>query len=201
MSTSWNLDGYYVMGCNCDYGCPCNFNARPTPGHCEGVMGFTVEKGSYEDVDLSGTSALAMVWWPAAIHEGNGRAIIFVDDSQGKDQAEALGKIIAGEAGGPMGIFRNTWSKIEGPHATKVKTTVNGKDSSISVEGVGKIVFDSIKNPVTGAEAFPRVALPQGLLTNELEQFTTKEFAFVSGDMSVSFPGRTAQVARIAWSD
>ncbi|MBW3590214.1 MAG: DUF1326 domain-containing protein [Actinobacteria bacterium] len=200
MATTWNLDGYYVMGCNCDYGCPCNFNARPSPGHCEGVMGFTVEKGDYEGVDISGISALAMVWWPAAIHEGNGRTIIFVDDSKGKDKAEALGKIIAGEAGGPMAIFRNTWSKIEGPHATKVKATVNGKDSSISVEGVGGLAFDSIKNPVTGAEGFPRVVLPQGLLTNELEQFTTKEFSFESGDMSVSFPGKTAQVAKIAWS-
>lgn len=188
------------MGCNCDYGCPCNFNARPTAGHCEGIMGFAVDKGSYEGVDIGRTSAVAMVWWPAAIHEGDGRAVIFVDDSGGKEKAEALGKIISGEVGGPMSTFRGTWARIEGPHATKVKTTVNGKDSSISVEGVGSIAFDSIKNPVTGAEGFPRVVLPQGLMTNELEEFTTKEFAFSSGDLSISFPGKTAQVAKIAWS-
>jgi len=163
-------------------------------------MGFVVEKGSFGDVDISGTSALAMVWWPAAIHEGDGRAILFVDNSSGEEKADALGKIISGESGGPMGIFRNTWAKIEGPHKTKFETTVNGKDTSISIEGVGTLVFDSIKNPVSGLEAFPRVVLPQGLLSNELEQFTTKEFAFESSDMSVSFPGKTAQVAKISWS-
>lgn len=99
-----------------------------------------------------------------------------------------------------MGIFRNTFATIEGTHLAKVTIDVNGKDSSISVEGVGSIAFDSIKNPVTGLEAFPRVVLPEGLLSNELEQFTSKEFAFESGDMKVSFPGKTAQVAKIAWS-
>lgn len=62
----------------------------------------------------------------------------------------------------------------------KVTANLNGQDSSISVEGVGSIAFDTIKNPVTGKEAFPRVVLPQ-LLSNELEQFTTKGFAFESG--------------------
>lgn len=200
MAETWNLDGYYVMGCNCDYGCPCNFNARPTTGNCEGLMGLVVEKGSYGDIDISGTAGAAMVWWPAAIHEGNGRTIIFVDESSGKEKGEALGKILSGEAGGPMGIFRNTWANIEGPHLAKVTANVAGQDSSISVEGVGSIAFDSIKNPVTGLEAFPSVVLPQGLLANALEQFTTKEFSFESGDMKVAFPGKTAQVAKIAWS-
>ncbi|MEO7804262.1 MAG: DUF1326 domain-containing protein, partial [Actinomycetota bacterium] len=133
MTDSWNLEGHYVMGCNCDYGCPCNFNAKPTAGHCEGVMGFVVETGSFGDVDISGANGLAMVWWPGAIHEGNGRAILFVDDSEGKEKAEALGKIISGESGGPMGIFRNTWANIEGPHPARFDKKVNGKDSRISI--------------------------------------------------------------------
>lgn len=200
MAESWNLDGYYVMGCNCDYGCPCNFNARPSSGHCEGVMGFVVEKGTYEGVDLSGTSALAMVWWPAAIHEGNGKAIIFVDNSAGAEKAAALGKIISGEAGGPMSIFKNTWASVDGPHEAKFEKSLNKQETSLTIDGVGSLVFDSIKNPVTGAEAFPRVVLPQGLLAGELEQYTTKTFDFKSKDMSVSFPGKTAQLAKIAWS-
>lgn len=34
--TGWNLRGTVLIACNCDYGCPCNFNALPTKGHCEG---------------------------------------------------------------------------------------------------------------------------------------------------------------------
>ncbi len=32
MVTSWQLQGTVLVACNCDYGCPCNFNALPTTG-------------------------------------------------------------------------------------------------------------------------------------------------------------------------
>ena len=32
----WTMQGTLLQGCNCDYGCPCNFNARPTTGDWEG---------------------------------------------------------------------------------------------------------------------------------------------------------------------
>jgi hypothetical protein len=48
MATQWHINGDYLLGCNCDYGCPCNFNARPTEGDCQGSIGFHVEDGAYE---------------------------------------------------------------------------------------------------------------------------------------------------------
>ncbi|MBI3028769.1 MAG: DUF1326 domain-containing protein [Candidatus Rokubacteria bacterium] len=35
-ATAWEVKGTITLACNCDWGCPCNFNARPTYGHCEG---------------------------------------------------------------------------------------------------------------------------------------------------------------------
>lgn len=32
----WRINGHVIVSCNCDYGCPCNFNALPTKGKCEG---------------------------------------------------------------------------------------------------------------------------------------------------------------------
>src|ERR671935_4129 len=43
-----------LIACNCDYGCPCNFNARPTQGKCEGGWTWHVERGRYGDVTLDG---------------------------------------------------------------------------------------------------------------------------------------------------
>ena len=31
----WRIAGEQVAGCNCSWGCPCQFNALPTTGHCE----------------------------------------------------------------------------------------------------------------------------------------------------------------------
>jgi len=33
---AWSVSGNVVIACNCDYGCPCNFNALPSHGTCEG---------------------------------------------------------------------------------------------------------------------------------------------------------------------
>ncbi|MGI0024025.1 MAG: DUF1326 domain-containing protein, partial [Nitrososphaera sp.] len=30
----WYLKADYVETCNCDFGCPCNFNGFPTYGYC-----------------------------------------------------------------------------------------------------------------------------------------------------------------------
>ncbi|WP_458746477.1 DUF1326 domain-containing protein [Candidatus Nitrosocosmicus sp. T] len=31
---SWTFKADYVETCNCDYGCPCNFNGFPSNGFC-----------------------------------------------------------------------------------------------------------------------------------------------------------------------
>ena len=37
MATDWYMEGPYVKNCNCDPGCPCDFNQKPTHGNCEGM--------------------------------------------------------------------------------------------------------------------------------------------------------------------
>ncbi len=34
----WRLRGAMIDLCNCDYGCPCQFNARPTTENTMGAM-------------------------------------------------------------------------------------------------------------------------------------------------------------------
>jgi hypothetical protein len=38
---------YYLDACNCDWGCPCQFNAKPTYGNCDGLSGIHIIDGSY----------------------------------------------------------------------------------------------------------------------------------------------------------
>src|SRR5262245_43327597 len=39
----WEIKGREFGNCNCDYGCPCQFNALPTHGHCRGLAVFDIE--------------------------------------------------------------------------------------------------------------------------------------------------------------
>ena len=80
MADTWSLKGSVLVACNCDWGCPCNFNARPTKGKCEGGWTWHVDRGRYADVPLDGLNFSVYVNWPGAIHEGNGEALILVDE-------------------------------------------------------------------------------------------------------------------------
>jgi hypothetical protein len=43
----WHLRGLYLDSCNCDWGCPCQFNAKPTHGNCEGLFGVHINGNIY----------------------------------------------------------------------------------------------------------------------------------------------------------
>lgn len=201
MAMAWYINGDYILACNCDYGCPCNFNARPTMGFCQGAVGFKVADGAYGDAKLDGLNAVVAVKWPGAIHEGNGVAAIFVDAHASAQQRDALGKIITGQAGGlPWSIFASTWGHVIGPQTAKITITLAGKDSEFSVDDQIKAVFAPIRNPVTKSEALPKVALAQGFVSKELDQYSLKEFwVRASPELQFAHPGKCAELAKVNW--
>jgi hypothetical protein len=101
----WELKGTVVIACNCDYGCPCNFNALPTQGKCEGSWTWHVERGAFGDTALDDLSFTVAVNWPGAIHEGNGEAVILVDERADQAQRDAIAALVSGDVGGPWGVL------------------------------------------------------------------------------------------------
>ena len=55
---AWNIKGPHVVNCNCDYGCPCQFNALPTYRSCLALAAWKIEKGHYGDIRLDGLHAV-----------------------------------------------------------------------------------------------------------------------------------------------
>src|SRR4051812_7744540 len=107
----WFFEADFLQGCNCDYGCPCEFEAPPTKGHCEGLGIWKINKGRYGQVPLQGLGLAFSARWPQAIHKGNGTAAIFVDVKADARQREALLNIASGQAGGlPFEIIAQTFS-------------------------------------------------------------------------------------------
>ena len=50
----WLIRGPKIASCNCDYGCPCEFNGRPTRDTCEGLEAHLIEEGHFGDLRLDG---------------------------------------------------------------------------------------------------------------------------------------------------
>src|SRR5690606_14262793 len=90
----WRLEGEWIKNCSCAFGCPCDFNAKPTNGSCEGLVGMRIAKGHYNNISLDGLSFCVTVAWPGPLHEGNGQAQPIIDERASAEQREALFNIM-----------------------------------------------------------------------------------------------------------
>lgn len=102
MADTWSIEGAWFKNCNCDPGCPCDFNQAPTTGQCEGIIGMRIDKGHFGDVTLDGLKFAGAAWWPGRLDEGNGHILPIVDETANDAQRGALLTIMSGQAGGTM---------------------------------------------------------------------------------------------------
>ena len=89
-AVTWHVKGEAAGGCNCAWGCPCQFNALPTHGRCEGVMTARIAEGHFGTVRLDGVRFAAAFSFPGAMHEGNGTFQLIVDQRATAEQREAI---------------------------------------------------------------------------------------------------------------
>ena len=76
----WMILAGTFGSCNCDYGCPCQFEQRPSRGNCRGFEVGKIERGHFADVRLDGLSYALIYAWPGAVYEGNGTMRAIIDE-------------------------------------------------------------------------------------------------------------------------
>ena len=99
MAEDWNLEGEWFKNCNCDPGCPCDFNQAPTHANCEGMVAMRIDRGHFGDVRLDGLFFAGNVWWPGRMDEGNGEVQPLIDERADESQRQALLEIMSGAHG------------------------------------------------------------------------------------------------------
>jgi hypothetical protein len=110
----WLWEGEWYKNCNCDPGCPCDFNQHPTNANCEGMVAMRITKGHVDDVDVSGLCWAGVVWWPGRMDEGNGRLQLIIDEAGSPEQREALVRALAeGQGDILLDIVRTVCPTIE----------------------------------------------------------------------------------------
>ncbi|MCH7888448.1 MAG: DUF1326 domain-containing protein [Proteobacteria bacterium] len=171
---NWSMKGKHLKNCNCAFGCPCDFNARPTYGPCEGMVGMEIDEGHFGDVKLDGLRWAATYHWPGPLHEGNGTIQAIVDERADERQREALLTILSGQEQ-VEGTFFQIISMIVNTVLTPqflpidFEFDLDGRTARVAVPGVFETTSEPIKNPVTGAPHRIRVAIPDGFEYREAE--------------------------------
>ena len=166
--TPWEIKGRELVNCTCTYGCNCQFNGLPDKGHCHAVAGIAIDEGHYGDTRLDGLRIAAIFKWPAAIHEGNGEAIAFLEDKASPAQQEALLKIMSGQDTAPFAtmfaVYASTLIKFHDPVVTKIdlEIDVDGRKGRVFVKDYLEVLGEPIRNLVSGAESRAQIVLPDG---------------------------------------
>lgn len=195
MTDQWTIRGVEYGNCNCNFGCPCQFNAPSTHGRCEAVVGGIIEEGHFNDVRLDALHWVMIVQWPGEIAEGNGRQQFIVDERADAAQREALLKILSGESTAPGSthffVYNSTMSEVLEPlfAPIDVEIDVDARTGRVSVPGLVDSTGSPIIDPNSGEAHRAMIRLPNGFeyTVAEMGSGTSRVRAGIELDLEASY--------------
>lgn len=202
--TPFRIQGEEVGSCNCAWGCPCQFNAEPTHGRCEGLMVCSVIAGHFGTTRLEGVLFAGAYWWPGPIHEGNGFFQLAIDEKTSADQRKALIEISSGRHGGAIfEIFASVCQNVLRPIVVPITFRADRvkRQATVTIPQLGEILAEPIKNPVTGEEHRAQIRLPNGFEYKEAEVGNTVRMRGTLGDKIFAHQNTYAQFNEVDWTN
>ena len=103
---AYEMRGQFLEACDCRIPCPCWFDEDPDEDECNGVVGWQIEQGAIDGVDVSGLN-VANVTYHTGPRGTRGshpklRMGLFVDGDATALQFDALAAAFTGTLGGPL---------------------------------------------------------------------------------------------------
>lgn len=196
---SWNMKGFLVAACSCDWGCPCSFNARPTNGFCEGAYVWNVSQGTYDGVPLDGLTFCWFASFPGPLHEGNGTAQVLIDAGATKAQRDAILELAKGKRGGPFEIFAAVTGRQLDPIFAPFDLALDGLRSRINAAPHLQMEISPIENPVTGAHEQLRLQKPTGFTSTWADLGKSVKFHIAAPELKYDHSGKYAEFSEFAY--
>ncbi len=130
--------GYHVEGrllevCTCNTLCPCWVGEDPDLGYCDGILGWHVDKGNIEGLDVSGRTLVMLCHIPGNILKGNWSVRVYVDQNATEKQKEELLKVWSGKLGGPIADMAKLVGEIVSVEKVPITFDIKGASGTIKV--------------------------------------------------------------------
>ncbi|MFY0991848.1 DUF1326 domain-containing protein [Halomonas sp. C05BenzN] len=201
----WKIEAIDFTTCNCDFSCPCQFNALPTHGDCRAAVGIRIERGHFGDTPLDGTVFVGLLAWPGPIHEGGGQAQLVLDERTTPGQRQALTALFKGEETEPGATIFNVFSHVidtyHEPLVTPIdlQADVEARTGRIAIPDLIEATGEPIRNPVTGDPHRVRVTLPEGFEYHEAE-YGSSSVKTHAAPIPLEWSAGHAHFARVTWT-
>jgi hypothetical protein len=198
---NWRIEGEYFESCNCEVLCPCilsSAQARPTEGHCDVVLAFHVNRGSYGKTDISGLNAVKALTTPGPMAQGGGTVALYLDSKANAEQRAALEAIFDGSAGGPPAMFAAFIATTLPTKSAPITFSVEGKVRKLSVPNIADVTVEGITGAGNQVVWLDNVVHPA---STRLAAAKAKASSFKDHNLVFENSGRNGHFAPINWSN
>jgi hypothetical protein len=196
---SWRLTGTGMEACRCAVTCPCNFGSDPTEIPCGVVIGWHFTDGQYGDTPLGDLNLIAYAQMPGNIWEGGWTMGVYLDERADPDQAEALGAIFSGQAGGWPVVLSALIAKPLPPKQVPIEMTFEDDNVQVVVPGLLEVATERVPNPLPGGPPLDlkvsNLAVPfytENNATADVRRSTTLKLT--DPNMSFEYSGRSSLI-------
>ncbi len=195
---AFSVEGDYFETCNCDVSCPCIWLSPATQENCDVLLAWHITKGSMDDVDVAGLNAVLAVHSPKQMTDGNWKLHLYLDDRATPAQAEALGGIFSGQAGGHLANLGPLIGEVAG--VTNAPITFERSGRSLRAD-VGDVLHMDAEELVGMDGANPgTIANPQfGAITQPVTQGRAGNVSY-RGSWNVEFSGTNSFITSFAYA-
>ena len=166
----YDIEGRLLEVCTCNVLCPCWVGEDPDgDGTCDSILGWYVDRGTVQGVDVSGHCLCVSVHIPGSILAGNWKAAVLVDDRCTEEQKNALLGVFTGQLGGPVADLAAligevvaveqvpiTFDVVEGKGYIKIGDIADARLAPFQgATGAVTSLRDTVFSTIPGAPAFP----------------------------------------------
>jgi hypothetical protein len=166
------------------------------------VVGYQITDGQHDGVSLNGLTLGYVAKWPGPIHRGEGRALVFIDETASAEQRKALEAIGAGRAGpgGPFEIFASTMKEPAEIAVGPADFQLNGKRGLLKFGSVAEVTVGPIIGDMTQEEANCRMLLPEGFIWRDALLVNTGTGTAKTSRFSFSLQNSNAFFSEVAYN-
>jgi hypothetical protein len=140
----WQVSGTYFETCNCEAACPCVFLGPPTEGECTVLVAWHIDQGGYGETKLDGLNVALAVHTPGHMLKTKWQVALYLDQRASEPQAEALGKIFSGQAGGHLANVAPLIGQVLGVKKAAIEYESVEKRRSLRIEGISSAEIEAI---------------------------------------------------------
>jgi hypothetical protein len=200
-ATAWRIRGDVMEACSCTVACPCNFGGDPSQVPCHAVIAWRVQDGQYGATQLGGLHLVGYVQIPGNPFAGDWTMGVYLDQRASPQQAEGLGTIFSGQAGGWPAALSALIARPLAPKQVPIDFDLADGDVRVTVPGLLEVATEHVPNPMGQPPLDTQVSgLVVPFYTGPASVRRSTRLRLTDPELSFEYAGRSSIVGQFDYS-